>query len=154
MKKLVLVSKSYSVILAVIIMLQSCTVYKSPVVIEEAINQGPVKVRTINKKSFEYSSLILDSGKIYGVSHIYGISQTTNNDHNIGYKQFQHSENLEKHTLISGDEILDVRVKDPVASRKKTLQVVLITTLAITVPIVVSIIALESLDFSGFSLAN
>ena len=109
--------------------IQSCSVYKSPVRPEEAFNRGHVIVKTTDRKRFKFDSLFIDKGQIYGAQKWKGVKSDI---------------------LIPGERILYVRVRDPKASKRLTIFTVAGLTIFIGIPAAVLIsLWINPLDLSG-----
>ena len=61
-------------LLAIMMIFQSCTVYKStPITLEQAVQkESKVRIITNSNKTFVYKKIIVDEGKYYGVDRIKG----------------------------------------------------------------------------------
>lgn len=64
--------KSYSWLLAIVMVFQSCTVYKStPVTLDQAVeNELKVRIITTSNKTFIYKKIVFDEGKYYGIDRV------------------------------------------------------------------------------------
>ncbi|WP_445386162.1 hypothetical protein ACT6NV_04985 [Robiginitalea sp. IMCC44478] len=68
MKKLKKRLKAIAVFLSGLILLQSCSSYKTPVTLEQAVqNEKAVKVTTVDEDSQEYKYIMYSDGQFYGV---------------------------------------------------------------------------------------
>jgi len=61
--------RSITLLLAIVMIFQSCTVYKSAnVTLDQAVqNESKVKVRTINNERFKFNRIGVEDGNYYGV---------------------------------------------------------------------------------------
>ncbi len=68
MRKLKKSLKSVALFLAGLILLQSCSTYKTPVTLEQAANtEKAVKVITVDDDSYKYKYIVYEDGQFYGV---------------------------------------------------------------------------------------
>ncbi len=61
-------------LMAIAMIIQSCTVYKStPLNLEQAVQkESKVRITTNSNKTFVYKKIVIDEGKYYGVERIKG----------------------------------------------------------------------------------
>ncbi len=59
-------------LLVIVMVVQSCTVYKStPITLEQAVqNESKVKIVTNRNQTFIYKKIVFDEGKYYGVERV------------------------------------------------------------------------------------
>jgi hypothetical protein len=119
--------KLIAYLLAFIMLLQGCTVYKSvPITIEQAVQkESKVKVKTVNNEKFKFSRIGFEDGTYYGVKK---------------------SQNVIIKTPLDPKNIDIIKEKD------KTLS----TVLSIGIPVIIigGILAIAAASWGSFSISG